>query len=128
MVDVEGGDEFHFDLYHVKEITYKLTTDAHGNTIEIPQVRDKFLINPPRSSIEKENVEVISRKRIKLQIMEVNKVGGKIVEPRYLIGMRIVDGNKITPVFHIMVRDDKEFREKVIKELEYYLKVSKLLS
>jgi len=128
MVDIEGGDEFHFDLYHVKEITYKLTTDAHGNTIEIPQVKDKFLINPTRSSIERENVEVISRKRIKLQIMEVNKVGGKVAEQHYLIGLRIVEGNKTSPVFHIMVRNDKEFKEKVIKELEYYLKASSLIT
>jgi len=128
MVNIKGGDEFHFDLYHVKEITYKIATDTHGNTIEIPQAKDKFIVNPPKSAIEKENVEIISRKKIKLQIMEVNKVGGKIVEPHYLIGMRIVDGNRTTPVFHIMVRNDKEFKEKVIKELEYYLRTSSLIS
>ena len=60
--------------------------------------------------------------------MEVNKVGGKVAEQHYLIGLRIVEGNKTSPVFHIMVRNDKEFKEKIIKELEYYLKTSSLIT
>ena len=128
MVDIKGGDEFYLDLYQVKEVHLRDAVSTDGFVNKVPHIENKFLINPPKSYLEKDNVEVIAHRRIKLQIMEVNKVGGRVAEQHYLIGMRIVEGNKTSPVFHIMVRNDKEFKEKIIKELEYYLKTSSLIT
>ncbi len=128
MVKVEGGDEFYFDLYYVKEHYYKEAVGKDGIVNKIPVTKCKFLINPDDKYLNQPHVEVVSHRRIKVQIMEINRVGGIVAEPRYLIGLRFVDGNKTTPVFHIMVKNDKEFREKVVKELEYYLKTSSLIT
>jgi len=127
MVKVDRGDTFHFDVYYVKEHYLKEAVGKDGIVNKIPVVKGRFLINPSNSYLNKENVEIVSHRVIKVQIMEVNSVGGKVVEQRYLIGMRFIDGNKTTPVFHIMVKNDKELKEKIAKEVEYYLKTSCLI-
>jgi len=127
MVKVKSGDTFYFDLYYVKEHHAKEVVGKDGIVNKIPVVKGKFLVNPSNRYLNQENVEIVSHRKVKVQIMEVNRVGGKLVKPHYLIGMRFVDKNKTTPVFHIMVKNDKEFKEKVVKELEYYLKTSCLI-
>jgi len=127
MVKVKGGDELYFDIYYVKEHYLKEVVGKDGIVNKIPYTIGKFVVNPDDRYLNKPNVEVIARRRIKVQIMEVNVVGGKLIKPRYLIGLRFKEDNKTTPVFHIMVKDDEEFKERLIKELEYYLKVSCLI-
>jgi len=124
MLKVKGGDEFYLDLYYIKEHHLEEVVGKDGIVNKIPVTKARFLINPDEKYLNRENVEVVVHRRIRVQIMEVNRVGGRIVEPRFLIGLRFVEGNKSTPVFHIMVKNDGEFRERVIKELEYYLKVN----
>jgi len=128
MLKVKGGDEFYLDLYYVKEHYLEEVVGKDGIVNKIPVTKARFLINPDEKYLNRENVEVVVHRRIRVQIMEVNKVGGKIVEPRFLIGLRFVEENKSTPVFHIMVKNDEEFRERVIKELEYYLKTESLIT
>ena len=128
MLKVKGGDEFYLDLYYVKEHHLEEVIGKDGIVNKIPVTKARFLINPDEKYLNRENVEVVVHRRIRVQIMEVNRVGGRIVEPRFLIGLRFVEGNKSTPVFHIMVKNDEEFRERVIKELEYYLKTESLIT
>jgi len=128
MLKVKSGDRFHFDLYYVKEHYLEDVVGKDGIVNKIPVTKARFLINPDRKYLNRENVEVVSHRSIIAQIVEVNIVGGRLVTPRYLIGLRFKDKDKTTPVFHIMVENDDEFRKKLVKELEYYLKTESLIT
>lgn len=128
MLKVKNGDRFQLDIYYIKEHKLVDAVGKDGIVNKIPIVEAKFLINPSDEYLNKPNVEVVAKRTIVLQIAEVNRVGGGSIEPHYLIGMRIKDGNRVTPTFHILVKDDNEFRERVKKELEYYLKTVSLIT
>lgn len=122
MVELKGGEKFSFELYLVKEYHEKKVVKPDGTEDKFYSVDTKFLVNPKPQEINKPNVEVIVKRDIIFEIREVNQVG-KIPELKsYLIGCRIVDGRYRSPVFHIRVRNDQELREKILKEVKYYLK------
>jgi len=116
----QTGDCLDTTIAYVEEITYK------DDQVESKQL--KTVINPSEEYLNQENVKVRAKRTIKVQIMEVNKVGGRLVKPSYLVGVRLIDGDKVTPVFHIRCKTDEEFRERIIKEIKFYLRTSKLLS
>jgi len=128
MVKIKGGDELYLDVYYVKEYQLKEVVGKDGIVNKYYSVDAKLLLNPDKKYLNRENVQVVSHKVIKVQIMEVNRVGGKLVEPHYLIGLRFVEGNKATPVFHIMVKNDEEFKQKLAQELRYYFKTASLIT
>ena len=126
MVKVKSGDEIYLDVYYVKEYQLKEVVGKDGIVNKYYSVDAKLLLNPDKKYLNKENVQVVSHKVIKVQIMEVNRVGGEVIEPSYLIGLRFVEGNKATPVFHIMVKNDDEFQHRIVQELRYYFKATSI--
>jgi len=122
MLSVKNADVIPLDVYYVKEI--KETIEKNGK--KITEIERKTIINPKDEYLNQDNVMVERVRRIRVKIMEVNEVGGMVAPKMYLVGIRICEDNYESPTFHLLVRDDKEFKQRLIKEIEYYLNTSHL--
>jgi len=67
-------------------------------------------------------------KGITIRIVEVAEWRMPWGERYYLVGYRIVDGDRISPVAHILVRDDEDLRPWLEKIADYYNQVKQLLT
>jgi len=119
MLEYETGDTINTTIAYVEEIVYK--------DDKVEEKKLKTVINPSDEYLNKDNVKVRAKKTIKAQIMEINRIGGRLVKPSYLVGLRLIDGDIVTPVFHIRVRNDEEFKQKLLNEIKFYLKTRHLL-
>ena len=114
MLEVNSGDKIQFDVYYIKERKEQEVIKPDGSKGIIHSVDAKIVVNPTETELSKPNIEVVSKKTIYLEIMEVNKIGKELPLKSYLLGCRIVEGDYISPTFHIRVKDPQELKNKVI--------------
>ena len=122
MLSVKNADVIPLDVYYVKEI--KETIEKDGK--KLTEIERKTIINPKDEYLNQDNVVVEKVRRIRVKIMEVNEVGGIVAPRMYLVGLRICEDDYESPTFHLLVKDDEEFKRRLIKEIEYYLNTSHL--
>ena len=122
MLSVKNADVIPLDVYYVKEI--KETIEKDGK--KLTEIERKTIINPKDEYLNQDNVVVERVRRIRVKIMEVNEVGGIVAPKMYLVGLRICEDDYESPTFHLLVKNDEEFKRRLIKEIEYYLNTSHL--
>lgn len=113
--EIKAPQDFSFKIYYVKE-------KVGENSIE-----GKILINPPKEYLEREDVEVVSERKITLHIVEVITVGKRIKTRRTIFGVVLEDGSYVSPTFHIVVKHGEDLRKKLYDEVVYYLKIRGVL-
>ena len=128
MLEANSGEKIEFNVYYIKEHKEQEVIRPDGSKSVIHSVDAKVVVNPTQEELSKQNIEVVSKRTIILEILEVNKVGAKLAMTAYLVGCRIIDGNFVSPVFHIFVRNTEELKRKVMAEVQFYLRTKHLIT
>jgi len=85
------------------------------------------VLNPPPDYLNQEDVEVVSKKRIVIHIVEAITVGkskrlrSKLM--RIIYGIRIEDEDYLSPIFHLVVKKRQNLKDELIGAVKHYLGV-----